>query len=346
MNVLCAIQGTGNGRLSRAKDIIPVLKTKGDVDILVSGVQADISIPYEVKYQFKGLSFIFGKNGGINFSKTIGQLNFRQFVKEIRTIPIKNYDLIINDFEPISAWAAFLKGIPTIGLSHQNAVLNTKSPQHKKIQLESWILKYYAPTKYKYGFHFKKYDTAIFTPVIRREIRELQVTNKKHYTVYLPAYSDDKIIKYLSCFKEIHWEVFSKNSDRFYFNKNIIVQPIQNEAFLKSIASCEGVLCGAGFETPAEALFLRKKLMVIPMKNQFEQQCNAVALRELGVSVIKKLGKKQLRKINKWIKFNQEIPIDFPNETAQILNLILENYILKEKKPIYHTIASLPTFSR
>ena len=62
--------------------------------------------------------------------------------------------------------------------------------------------------------------------------------------------------------------------------------------------------------------------------------------------MIKKLGKKQLRKINKWIKFNQEIRIDFPNETAQILNLILENYILKEKKPIYHTIASLPTFSR
>jgi len=45
-----------------------------------------------------------------------------------------------------------------------------------------------------------------------------------------------------------------------------------------------GVFCGAGFETPAEAMFLKKKLMVIPMKGQYEQQCNAAALEEIGRS--------------------------------------------------------------
>ncbi|GGH03418.1 glycosyl transferase [Polaribacter pacificus] len=346
MKILYAIQGTGNGHLSRAKDIIPLLKTKGDVDILISGIQADISLPYEVTYKLRGFSFIFGKNGGIDFFKTIKNFKLRQLFREVRSIPIKQYDLIINDFEPIAAWAAYLKGIPTIGLSHQNAVLNTLSPQNKKVQFERWLLKYYAPTTYQYGFHFKKYDDSIFTPVIRKEIRDLQITNKKHYTVYLPAYSDEKIIKHLSCFKNIKWEVFSKNSDTYYFKNNIIVQPIENEHFLKSIASCEGVLCGAGFETPAEALFLKKKLLVIPMKNQFEQQCNAVALREIGVPVLKKLGKKQLRKINKWLKSSQNIKVDFPDETAQIINQILHNYIIQEEKPIYQSIDSLPTFSK
>jgi len=58
---LYAIQGTGNGHLSRAKDIIPILQQQGELDILVSGTQADIDLPYTIAYQFKGLSFIFGK---------------------------------------------------------------------------------------------------------------------------------------------------------------------------------------------------------------------------------------------------------------------------------------------
>ncbi len=47
------------------------------------------------------------------------------------------------------------------------------------------------------------------------------------------------------------------------------------------------MLCGAGFETPAEALFLGKKLMVIPMKGQYEQHINAASLKELGIPVLK-----------------------------------------------------------
>ena len=54
---------------------------------------------------------------------------------------------------------------------------------------------------------------------------------------------------------------------------NIIIRPVNNQDFVKSLSTCSGVICGAGFETPAEALFLKKKLLVIPMKGQFEQQC-------------------------------------------------------------------------
>ena len=61
MKILYAIQGTGNGHLSRARDIIPILQKNGELDILVSGIQTDVALPYPVKYKFKGLSFIFGK---------------------------------------------------------------------------------------------------------------------------------------------------------------------------------------------------------------------------------------------------------------------------------------------
>ncbi len=63
MKILYAIQGTGNGHLARAEDIIPILKQYGDLELFVSGAQADIKLSYPVKHTSKGLSFYFGKNG-------------------------------------------------------------------------------------------------------------------------------------------------------------------------------------------------------------------------------------------------------------------------------------------
>src|SRR5690606_36108363 len=115
----------------------------------------------------------------------------------------------------------------------------------------------------------------IFTPVIRQQVRQHPVVNGSHYTVYLPAYNDKRLVKSLSRFPDIQWEVFSKHNKQAFRVGNISLRPINNDAFIHSMASSAGVLCGAGFETPAEALFMNKKLLVIPMKNQYEQHLNA-----------------------------------------------------------------------
>lgn len=167
---------------------------------------------------------------------------------------------------------------------------NAPKPK-KKDPLGKTVLKYYAPTTAQYGFHFSKFDKNVFTPVIRQEIRNLKPVNNRHYTVYLPAYDDERLLNNLRKFKSIQWEVFSKHNKKVIKEDNITIQPINNEAFIKSLATCTGVLCGAGFETPAEALFLKKKLLVIPMKTQYEQQCNAAALKAMGVPVVKSLKK-------------------------------------------------------
>lgn len=323
MKILYAIQGTGNGHLSRARDIIPILQLKGELDILVSGVQADVELPYPIKYSFKGLSFIFGKKGGVDLYQTYKNSHIKKLFEEIKSLPIEKYDLIINDFEPVSAWASFLKNKACISLSHQAAVVNKKSPQPKhKDLLGKAILKNYAPTTFQFGFHFQEYDNNIFTPVIRKQIRALSPENKGHYTVYLPAYSDKRIIKVLAACKDTRWEVFSKHNKTSFNDKNVFIYPINNESFIESLAAAEGVLCGAGFETPAEAMFLGKKLMVIPMKNQFEQHCNAAALKELGVPVLKGLKKKYADKIRSWVSDNEKVCVNYIDNTEQIIDSI------------------------
>lgn len=333
MHILYAIQGTGNGHISRARDIIPLLEQKGEVDVLVSSITEEKNIPFKVTYFLHGLGFTFGKKGGIDFWKTFRKMNSRKFYKEIKSIPIKKYDIIINDFEPVSAWAGKLNNIPVISLSHQSAILNKNAPKPLKTKwIERIFIKYYAPTKYQYGFHFMAYDDYIFTPVIRNEIRNQEVTNKDYNVVYLPAYSDRKIIKVLSKCKNEKWHVFSKETKEVYLANNIMFHPVNNELFIEKMAAAKGVLCGAGFETPAEALFLKKKLLVIPMKVQFEQKCNAKALEEMGVLVIKKLSFKNLPKIRAWIRNDYRIPVDYPNMTANIIDLIFENHAFESEK--------------
>lgn len=332
MKILYAIQGTGNGHLSRAKEIIPALLKRAQVDILVSGTQAEIELPFDVNYKFVGLSFYFGKNGGIDFLKTIKKNSIFRVIKEIKNCPVKDYDLVINDFEPISAWASKFKGIKSISLSHQGALYTENVPKPTYIDLiGKFILMNYAKCSLNYGFHFKKYNDKVYTPIIRNAIRLIERKEKNHYTVYLPAYSDEKIIDVLSKIKGIKWKVFSKEAKKYYQSKNVYIQPINSEKFEKSLASCKGILCGAGFETPAEAIYLKKKLMVIPMKNQYEQHFNAKALEELGVPVLKSLKMKHIPKIKEWIDINHKIELDFPNETQQIIDHILYDFIVDEE---------------
>ncbi|MFO7370549.1 MAG: glycosyltransferase family protein, partial [Bacteroidales bacterium] len=114
MKVLYAIQGTGNGHVSRAREIIPLLQRRCETDILISGCQADLDVPFPVKYRLEGLSFIFGKKGGIDYRKTYKKANVRRLIGEIRELPVTDYDFVINDFEPVSAWACYRKKVPCI----------------------------------------------------------------------------------------------------------------------------------------------------------------------------------------------------------------------------------------
>lgn len=324
MKILYAIQGTGNGHLARAMDVIPCLKKHGKVDLLVSGTQADIELPYPIKFRCQGLGFIFGESGGVDIWKTIGKSNILRLIKEIKKLPVNQYDLVISDFEPVSSWACRFKKKPCVGLSHQIAVTHRKAPKSgKRDFLGSAILRYYAPCKYPYGFHFKAYAPTIYTPVIREQVRREYSEDKGHYSVYLPAYSDELLISFLSRFPDISWEVFSKHNHKPKVVGNIRIWPVSNDAFIKSMATSTGVLCGAGFETPAEALYLGKKVLVIPMTNQYEQHLNAAALQEMKVPVIYNLNHKNEKQVREWLDDPSTLKVHYTDHIQEIVDQIV-----------------------
>ena len=117
MKILYALQGPGNGHVSRAREILPYLKQYGEVDILISGTQAEVGLQYEIKYQFNGFGFVFGSKGGVDFGETWNRFHMKQFYDDVKNLPVHQYDLVINDFEPVCAWSCKLRGKASVAMS-------------------------------------------------------------------------------------------------------------------------------------------------------------------------------------------------------------------------------------
>lgn len=313
--------------MCRAMELLPHFMRHARVEVLVSGTQVDVSLPFTVKHRCEGLGFVFGDKGGIDYWATFRLASKGRFIKELMRLPVEDYDLVVNDFEPVSAWAARMRKVPCIGLSHQAAVLKDMAPQPDVVHRSGvTILKHYAPASMTFGFHFAQYDQDTFTPIIRQAVRKLPVKDLGHITVYLPAYADRVILDVLSKSGGIRWEVFSKQARAPYSYGNILVLPVHNGHFVRSMANSTGVLCGAGFETPAEALFLGKKLMVIPMAGQYEQHCNAAALTRLGVPVLPRLHTDHLPRINRWLSSKPAMPVNYPDNASRVVEHVLSAY--------------------
>ena len=329
MKLLYTVQGTGNGHLARAEALVPYLKKHFDqVDVLVSGFASEIRpTSFQIDYTKRGISFVFGRRGGINWWQTLLKNNFFQLLYDILTLPVTSYDLIISDFEPIGAWAGKINKKRVIAMSHQSALLGANVPlTQKKYPYARPFIKWFAPFNERISFHFNPYDEKTLYPIIRDEIRKIIPVKEAHYTVYLPAYEDDYLISILNRVEGVEWEIFSKYAQHARKAGNCSVFPLNSMKFAQRFSSCTGIICGAGFETPAEAIFYGKKILVIPMKGQFEQDYNRAALKELGVPSLNSLCLQNLKVIKNWVTKNQSIRIEYPDQREEIIKRINDYY--------------------
>ena len=317
MKILYGIQSTGNGHISRSAKIVNKLIRKGcEVDILFSGKNSQLAFPFPIKYNFTGLTFFYDGNGEISYWKTWKELKIFQFFKDLK-LNLDDYDLIISDFEPITAWAAKLQNKKCVGISNQCSYLSNKIPRPKeKDFLGESILKWMAPVSTPIGLHFEKYDDFIFTPIIKESLIQLETSDRGHYTVYLPTFDIEHILSEVYKIKSTKFEIFTQVKKPHWIGK-CHVMPIKKDAFDESLRNCHGVISTGGFQTSVESLYLGKKLMVIPTKGQYEQICNAESLKRLGCDV------GNLNDIPKFIEGGNKIKIEWEDSSNEIVNRIL-----------------------
>jgi uncharacterized protein (TIGR00661 family) len=325
MKILYSIQATGNGHIARAAVLMPYLQRYGKVDVFLSGNNSSLDTSLPVKFRSKGLSLFYGNSGGLNYWKMLKSFSPIRILQEARSLPVEKYDLVLNDFESVTSLACKLKNIPFIHFGHQASFQSEHTPRPSKKDLPGeCILKHYASSKHNIGLHFRKYDDFIYSPVIKEKILQANKADNGHITVYLSHYSDEVIQKYLAPLKDVQFHVFSKTRKNAERHKNIVFMPVNNESFTQSMINSHGVITGAGFETPAETLYLGKKLICVPIQGQYEQRCNAAAIGDFNVPVVNNIDENFPSIVTNWLNDAQPVALQLQHSTAAIVEAVME----------------------
>lgn len=283
MKILYGVQGTGNGHITRARVMQKELSRSGiQVDWVFSGRPDNNYFDMDCfgNYRtYRGLTFVIN-NGKINHLKTASQLHFRQLWKDINSLDLSQYDLVLNDFDPVTAWAAKKQKVTAIGLSHQNA-FHYNIPKKNNNLITDLVMKWFAPVSLPIGVHWHHFNSLIMPPII--ETSPSVDKDPNHILVYFPFQSLENLITLVKPFSNYQFYIYHDVKEPID-DGHIHIRPFSRTGFHKDLQATAGVICGAGFELPSEALQLGKKLLVQPVAGQMEQTSNALALQQLNLA--------------------------------------------------------------
>jgi uncharacterized protein (TIGR00661 family) len=237
----------------------------------------------------------------------------------MKSLDLSGYDLVISDFEPVTAWAARSRKIPVLGIGHQYA-FNHKIPREGSDPIADQVMKYFAPADKGVGLHWHHFGQPILPPIIDTPETPKNIIKNK-IIVYLPFEDQNKVIELLSPFENFEFHVYSPEVVASRFD-HITCNPLSREGFQKDLYDCAGIISNAGFELASEALQMGKKILAKPLHAQMEQISNAAALQQLGYGHV--MNDMDIAAIEHWLHDDHAVHITYPN-IAKVLVQWIQN---------------------
>jgi uncharacterized protein (TIGR00661 family) len=324
VKIFFGVQATGNGHITRARALAPKLKAAGaEVTWLFSGRPWEHLFEMEAfgDYEWRaGLTFATHA-GHIRYIKTARTNNLPAFTRDIRALDLGVYDVVISDFEPVTAWAARLQGIPTIGIGHQYA-FGYDIPKTGRDFFGEQVLRWFAPVTVGLGVHWHHFHRAILPPLIEAAADPVPVRPDK-IVVYLPFEDVNRVIHLLKRFRAYEFFVYSPAlpDARHEKSDHVHVRQLSRSGFLRDFADAAGVICNAGFELPSEALLTGKRLLVKPLQGQMEQMSNALALELLQLGQV--MQSLDAATLSTWLEHSRAVRVDYPDVAQAVVDWLL-----------------------
>ncbi|GHG69637.1 glycosyl transferase [Alishewanella longhuensis] len=324
MRILYGVQATGNGHISRARAMEQQLRQAGvTVDFLFSGRPAEQFFDMQQfgRYQLRrGLTFI-SQAGRVNYWQSAKQASLRELWRDIRSLDVSSYDLVLTDFEPVTAWAAQRQQKTCIGIGHQYAFLQP-IPMENASLLSHNIFRHFAPAKFSLGLHWHHFNQPILPPII--DLPKIQSTLvPKQVLVYLPFEDQQQVMRLLTPLTDFTFSIYGPGLTIGTYG-HIRTQPPSLQAFKTDLLQSEAVLSNAGFELISEALQLQKHILVKPLQGQMEQQSNALALTQLKLA--SRANTLSTKIIAEWLNGPRVANnIQYPNVAAAICDWLLQD---------------------
>jgi len=301
--IIYGVAGEGFGHSSRSHLIGQKLIDSGH-DVMFVGSQK--SLLYLKQYfgrrvkEIFGLSFAF-EDGRVDKSETLkknllklpegNRINDELFREHFEPF---EPELVISDFEPFSAWWAWRKNVPFISIDHEHMLTLCELEHQKRNWLSHLTAKvvtechYVGAAVYVIINFFRtplRIDSAVLVPpVVRPVVCELEALQGEYILLYSTTGSGrEQLTEILNKFDGQKFYIYGFNESLEY--KNCIFKERSTEGFLKDLAGARGVIASAGFSLLSECLYLKKKMLLLPLAGQYEQIINGHYIQKLGLGL-------------------------------------------------------------
>ncbi len=337
LRILYGVASDGQGHIARASALIPELEKRGaHITTLFSGSTAlssvDESIFSDVLHRKGYARAVDG--GQLDMFKTVAQnvMILPRLAKDVMTMDLRPYDVVISDFEPISAWSTRFQNLlsgshkPSIGIAHQYSFEQDVPKVSSFLMNNAQSL---ARAKTRLGMHFHHFGQDSILPPFIGDLAEAAPVKGK-ILVYLGFDELDDIQNFLQPHGGYSFHVYSKQVKEKAVMEHITLNPFNRDDFRRDFADCEGVITGGGFMTPAEALHMGKKLLLSPLEGHPEQRSNVMALQELGAAhVMEGLDRSVL---TQFLRDDQVTQIRYPDVARSLADWIMNGNYSKNSK--------------
>ncbi len=300
MRILYGAYAMGHGHFSKAAVLVPLLEARGHEVRVVSSGADDPPAGYAFRWHrhFPGLAY------AVTDGRTDYKASFKRWAKDVPRVArhlwqlrrIANDfqpDLVLSDFEPLSANPFVNTGCEVVALSRQVALCDAGIPLPPDASFERKMTKtvtrlFTIGADRSLGYHYEPASFRCVPPVVRAEIDTVRPTVDEHVFVYNSVRGGEggsaaELLDWANRRRQRVVAYGYRDHDRGEFGPVTFRAP-SRQGLLDDLASAKAVMCTAGLSTPVEAILLGKPVAVVPIPGHFEQLANGYHLDAAGLA--------------------------------------------------------------
>ncbi|WP_022836448.1 glycosyltransferase family protein [Salisaeta longa] len=316
MRCLFTIQGEGRGHLTQALALQDLLAEAGhEVCAALVGHSEERPVPAFFRERLRAPITSMPSPTFVADAQRRAVHPWRSLQRGLRRLPMlyrtldaigtcidrHRPDVVINFYEPLTG-AYMLRdrpAVPMVSIAHQYMFLHPAYRFPPGRRLHRWGVQAFthltaaraaaclALSLYPAPAHGR---LQVLPPLLRRAVLNApQRTAEPFYLVYIvnSGYAQE-IIRWherhpavpLHCF----WDrPAAPATDRY--DATLTFHRLDDRRFIDLMTRCKGLVCTAGFESIAEAMYLGKPVQVVPVEGHYEQWCNAFDTVRAGAGI-------------------------------------------------------------